>query len=77
MDGNTLLIFILYIRGNFTRDNFFKKCLKKIELFQTERGIDVIELKAEINNVQKYFNNIDNANDINSSYIITLKVIHE
>ena len=57
--------------------SMIKKCLKKIELFQTARGIDVIELKAEINNVQKYFNNINITNDINSSYIITLKVIDE
>ena len=57
--------------------SMIKKCLKKIELFQITRGIDVMELKSEIFNVQKYLNKIDNTNDINSSYIISLKVIHE
>ena len=57
--------------------SMIKKCLKKIELFHTTRGIDVMELKSEIYNVQKYFNKIDNTNDIKGCYIITLKVIHE
>ena len=57
--------------------SMLKKCLGKIDPFQTARGIDVIELKSQICNVQKYFNNIDNTNDIISSYIILLKVIHE
>ena len=57
--------------------SMIKKCLKKIDPFQTVRGIDVIELKSQICNVQKYFNNIDNTNDIADRYIITLKVIHE
>ena len=57
--------------------SMIKKCLKKIDPFQTTRGIDVIELKSKICNVQKYIENIDNTNNINDSYIITLKVIHE
>ena len=57
--------------------SMIKKCLKKIEPFQAARGIDVIELKAEIYNVQKYFNNIHTTNDINNRYLIILKVIHE
>ena len=57
--------------------SMIKKCLKKIDPFQATRGIDVIELKLKICNVQKYIENIDNTNDINDSYIITLKVIHE
>ena len=57
--------------------SMIKKCLKKIELFQTTRGINVIELKSEIYNVQKYFNKIDNTNELKGNYIITLKVIHE
>ena len=57
--------------------SMIKKCLKKFDPFQTTRGIDVIELKSKICNVQKYIDNIDNINDINDSYIITLKVIHE
>ena len=57
--------------------SMIKKCLKKIDPFQATRGIDVIELKSKICNVQKYIENIDNTNDINNSYIIILKVIHE
>ena len=57
--------------------SMIKKCMKKIDPFQTSRGIDVIELKSKICNVQKYFENMDNTNDIKDSYIITLKVIHE
>ena len=57
--------------------SMIKKCLKKIELFQVTRGIDVIELQSEIYNVQKYFNKIDNTKYIIGSYIIRLKVIHE
>ena len=48
-----------------------------IDSIEVARGIDVIELKSQICNVQKYFNKIDNTKDITSSYIIILKVIHE
>ena len=57
--------------------SMMKKCLKKFDPFQTTRGIDVIELKSQICNVQKYFDEINNTNDIIGSYIIILKVIHE
>ena len=57
--------------------SMIKKCLKKIGLLQTARGIDVIELKSQIYNVKKYFDNIDNTSDITDRYIIRLKVIHE
>ena len=56
--------------------SMIKKCLKKIDPFKTARGIDVIELKSQIGNVQKYFDKIDDTSDIIESYIITLKVIH-
>ena len=57
--------------------SMLKKCLKKIDSIEVARGIDVIELKSQICNVQKYFDKIDKTKYINSSYIITLKVIHE
>ena len=57
--------------------SMLKKCIKKIDPIKVARGIDVIELKSQIVNVQEYFENIDDTNDIISSYIITLKVIHE
>ena len=56
--------------------SMLKKCLKKIDPIEVARGIDVIELKSQICNVQKYFDKIDNTNHITSSYIILLKVIH-
>ena len=40
-----------------------KKCLKKIDSIEVARGIDVIELKSQICNVQKYFDKIDNNPD--------------
>ena len=54
-----------------------KKCLNKFDPFQTARGIDVLELKSQMCNAQKYFEEIDNTDNIQDSYIITLKVIHE
>ena len=57
--------------------SMIKKCLKKFEPYKFERGIDVDELKSIASNVQIYFNEIDNTNIIDDSYIITLKVIHD
>ena len=57
--------------------SMIKKCLTKFDSFQNERGIDVIELKLQICNVQKYFEKINNTGYIIDSYIIMLKVIHE
>ena len=57
--------------------SMLKKCLKKIDPIEVARGIDVIELKSKICNVQEYFNNINITSNIDSRYIITLKVIHE
>ena len=57
--------------------SMLKKCLIKIDSIEVARGIDVVELKSQIFNVQKYFDKINNTNDISSSYIIILKVTHE
>tara|TARA_B100000315_G_C14407246_1_gene509309 strand:- start:443 stop:808 length:366 start_codon:yes stop_codon:yes gene_type:complete len=57
--------------------SMLKKCQKKIDPIEIARGIDVIELKSQILNVQEYFENINNTSDIINSYIITLKVLHE
>ena len=57
--------------------SMLKKCLIKIDSIEVSRGIDVIELKSQIFNVQKYFDKINNTNDITDSYIIILKVRHE
>ncbi len=57
--------------------SMLKKCLIKIDSIEVARGIDIMELKSQIYNVQKYFDTIENTKDISISYIITLKVIHE
>ena len=57
--------------------SMLKKCLIKIDSIEVARGIDIIELKSQIFNVQKYFDKINNTNDITDSYIIILKVRHE
>ena len=57
--------------------SMLKKCLIKFDPIEVARGIDVIELKLQICNVQKYYNEINNTDDINSIYIIVLKVKHE
>ena len=57
--------------------SMMKKCLTKFDSFKNTRGIDLIELKLQICNVQKYFEKIDNTDNIQDSYIIILKVIHE
>ena len=57
--------------------SMLKKCLIKIDSIEVARGIDIMELKSQIFNVQKYFDKINNTNDITDSYIIILKVRHE
>ena len=57
--------------------SMLKKCQKKFDPIEFARGIDVIELKSQIYNVQKYFDIVDNSDNITNSYIIILKVIHE
>ena len=54
--------------------SMLKKCLKKIDPIEVARGIDVIELKSQICNVQKYFDNIDNTNVITSNDV-TINVL--
>ena len=54
-----------------------KKCLKKFEIFESSRGINVLELTSEIISVQSYFNDTKETDNIKDTYIITLKVIHE
>ena len=54
-----------------------KKCLKKFEIYESSRGINVLELKSEIISAQSYFNDFEVTDNINDSYIIILKVIHE
>ena len=57
--------------------SMIKKCLKKIEIYESSRGINVLELKSKIISVQSYFNDTEETGYIIDSYIISLKVIHE
>ena len=54
-----------------------KKCLKKFEIYESSRGINVLELKSEIISVQSYFNDTEVTDVIKDNYLITLKVVHE
>ena len=57
--------------------SMIKKCLKKFEIYESSRGINVLELKSEIISVQSYFNDTEVIGNIKDAYLIRLKVIHE
>ena len=57
--------------------SMIKKCLNKFEIYDSSRGINVLELKSEIISVLSYFNDTEVTNNIKDSYLISLKVIHE
>ena len=69
--------FHLFNKNHKGARSMLKKCLGKFERFDLVRGINVLELKSEIEIVQKYLNNININDDISGCYIIKLKVIHE
>ena len=53
-----------------------KKCLGKLENFDKSWGIDVNDLKNQVQDVKYHFNNISYTNEFVDSYIIILKVSH-
>ena len=57
--------------------SMIKKSLGKLENFDKSRGIDVNNLKNQVQDVINHFNNISYTNEIIDSYIIILKVKHE
>ena len=57
--------------------SMIKKCLGKLENFDKSRGIDVNDLKNQVQDVKNHINNIDYTGYNIDSYIIKLKVIHE
>ena len=57
--------------------SMIKKCLKKFEIYESSRGINVLELKSEIISVQSYFKETEVIDNIKDSYLISLKVKHE
>ncbi|SVC54152.1 uncharacterized protein METZ01_LOCUS307006, partial [marine metagenome] len=48
-----------------------------LENFDKSRGIDVNDLKNQVQDVNNYISNISYTNEIVDSYIITLNVLHE
>ena len=57
--------------------SMISKCLGKFAGVEMARGMDINALKEQVKHVQTHFNNISNKSDINDSYILVLKVIHE
>ena len=57
--------------------SMIRKCLGKFEGVEMARGMDINELKKQIEKAQSHFNNINDKSSIIDSYIISLKVIHE
>ena len=57
--------------------SMIKKCLGKFEGFDTARGMDIKELKKQIEQAQQHINNISKKSDIKDEYILILKVSHE
>ena len=57
--------------------SMIRKCLGKFEGVEMVRGMDMNELKKQIDKVQLHFNNINNSSCIKDSYILILKVLHE
>ena len=57
--------------------SMINKCLGKFEGVEMARDMDINELKEQIKKVQIHFNNISNKSDIQDSYILRLKVLHE
>ena len=54
--------------------SMMRKCLGKFEGVEMARGMDINELKKQIEEVQDHFNNISNKSYIIDRYIIILKV---
>ena len=57
--------------------SMISKCLGKFEGVEMARGMDINELKEEVEKVQSHFNSISKKTDIQDGYILKLKVLHE
>ena len=67
-----------YFNGNLKgARSMIRKCLTKFDQYELARGIDVLQLKSQIQNLQDLYNEIDDTCVNINTYIITLKVIHE
>ena len=57
--------------------SMIKKCLGKFENFDKSRGIDVNDLKNQVQDVKNHINSINSPAVFIDSYIIMIKVSHE
>ena len=54
--------------------SMIRKCVRKVEGLEMERGMDINELIKQIKMAEEHFNNINISTDIIDSYILKLKV---
>ena len=68
-----------YYNGNLKgAKSMLKKCLTKFDCYNERvRGIDIIDLKSKIIDLQKLYFQIDSTSVNIDRYVITLKVSHE
>ena len=67
-----------YFNGNLKgARSMVLKCIKKFDNYGSTRGIDIEQLKSQIQTLINYYNNIDITSNNKDIYIIILKVIHE
>ena len=67
-----------YFNGNIKgARSMIRKCLTKFDMYESARGIDVKQLKIQINDLNNQYDDMDDSCDNIDIYIITLNVIHE
>ena len=66
-----------YFNGNLKgAKSMIRKCLNKFDQYESARGIDIYQLKSQINDVKDQYDSID-IPDNTDQYNIILKVMHE
>ena len=67
-----------YFNGNLKgARSMIRKCLTKFDAYDSARGINVQQLKTQINDLNNRFYEVDDTSYNINTYIILLKVIHE
>ena len=67
-----------YFNGNIKgARSMIRKCLTKFDIYESARGIDIKQLKIQINDLKNQYDDMDDTCNNIDIYIITLKVIHE
>ena len=57
--------------------SMIRKCLGKFEDIEMARGMNINELKEQIEQVKEHLDTITNISDIIDTYILRLNVLHE